>query len=95
MTSDFTKAAGHEDLLTDALNELGYSATRSGSVISFYGHGVSGTYSAGRFNTRGDDFNVDAVKQKFGKHVVKKAAKQFGWKFVEKGNHKYQIIKGQ
>lgn len=76
---NFEKAQGHEDLLTDALKELGYTATRYGTGIQFSGHGVQGSYSGGRFNTSGAAFDSDAVKQNFGKQVVKKACKQFGW----------------
>lgn len=92
---DFGKAQGHEDILADALTELGYTAQRSGGVIRFQGHGVSGSYSSGRFTTQGDTFDVDSVKRAFGGQVVKKAAKQFGWRCKQTGPSRYQIIKGQ
>jgi hypothetical protein len=95
-TTDFTKAVGHEDLLADALRELGYNVQRTGNQISFSGRGTSGYYSGGRFNTQGNDFNADEAKQAFGGQVVKKAAKQFGWR-VKQGKTKYSYVisKGQ
>lgn len=68
-------------------------------VIRFQGNGISGTYRNGKFDTRqaaygGASFDVDAVKTSFGKAVVKKAAKQYGWKVKAIGNNKYEVTKG-
>lgn len=90
---DFQRAQGHEALLEEALRLQGYEVTRQGAEIRFAGHGINGTYRNGQFETSGASrMNVDAVKREFGKQVVKKACRQYGWKFVDKGN-KFEIHK--
>jgi hypothetical protein len=93
---EFEQAQGHEDLLVDALKELGYRVETIGDRLMFNKGAMTGTYVKGQFRTStytGEQFNVDAVKQSFSKQVVKKAAKQYGWAVVEKGHNKFEIRK--
>jgi hypothetical protein len=90
---DFAMAKGHEDLLSDALRDRGYTVTNSNGVIIFRKGYVSGTYSGGKFTHNGsDDFDVDGIKKSFATRVVHKAAKKYGWAVVEKGG-KMQLRK--
>lgn len=85
------------DMLEEALREQGYSVTREGNTLSFYGKGHSGTYADGKFDVEssayGRSFDVDAVKRSFSKACVKKAARSYGWTVVDKGNNKFEIRK--
>lgn len=94
---DFKNAVGHIDVLLEALRERGYQAERCGESIRFSKGGLSGVYSDGEFKTQrsygASELDVDSIKQTFSKHVIRKAAKVYGWTVVEKGNNKYEIRK--
>src|SRR5579864_1640445 len=47
----FGNATGHEEILADALRELGYNVVQQGNTLQFTGNGHSGTYANGQFNT--------------------------------------------
>lgn len=91
---DFSSAKNHEGLLEEALRNKGYTVYRSGDSIRFYDNrtGVDGTYRAGSFSVT-DGFNVDSIKQEFGRVVVKAAAKKFGWTVKEEPNGKMKVSK--
>lgn len=90
---DFEAAKNHIDLLAESMRALGYTVTKVGNTLSFYGSGFSGTYSSGKFRVQeGFESRVDAIKQSFGKTVVRAAAKKFGWTVSEK-NGKMQMRK--
>lgn len=93
-TTTFENAKGHEEILAQALRDLGYNATRVGDVIRFQGNGISGVYRNGRFDTQDGEIDVQQVRDAFGKQAVKAACRKYGWKFVQKGG-KTQIIKGR
>ena len=95
---NFENAKGHEDILADALRELGYSAAQyDNGVIRFFGHGHSGTYANGQFNTTENrysrKFDVDQVKQAFGRNTVKAACRKFGWTMKETEPNKFKITR--
>jgi hypothetical protein len=84
----FRNAVGHIDLLAAALTKLGYRVVRQGDTLRFDGHGVIGTYANGEFQTSGyAQFDVDEVKKEFGKQVVRKSARQYGWDVTEDGDN--------
>lgn len=91
----FESAVGHEDILAEALRELGFTVHQFGKSLNFYKSGVSGTYSNGRFSTTNsaEDLNVDQIKQSFGRNVVKAAAKKFGWAVKTQPNGKIKLTK--
>lgn len=96
----FEAATGHVELLADAMREQGYTVQQNGETLRFNKAGLSGSYSNGKFHTQSPaygeavPFNVDAIKQSFGTGVMRKAAKQYGWKVKSIGNNKYEVTKG-
>lgn len=91
----FDTASGHEDILAEALRELGYTVHQYGKSLNFYKAGVSGTYSNGQFSTANsaEALNVDQIKQSFGRNVVKTAARKFGWSYKEQPNGKIKLTR--
>lgn len=95
----FEDGIGHFNLVADALREQGYTVSERGDTIHFNKDGISGTYKNGKFDTRQSaysdaTFDVDQVKKSFAGGVVRKAARQYGWKVKSTGNNKFEISKG-
>ena len=91
----FKDAQGHEQLLAEALERLGYRVTIAGAYIQFvHPNGIRGSYANGQFCSQGyAQMDVDVVKREFATGAVKKAAKQYGWPIEDLGNNKFKIRK--
>jgi hypothetical protein len=91
---NFEQAKGHVDILLAAMQARGFTVSRSGQSISFYGHGYSGTYSNGRFRAQqGFEQHVDGIKQEFSKASIRYAAKKMGWPLKSLGATKMRLEK--
>jgi hypothetical protein len=82
---DFEAVQNHLDLLAEAMRLQGFTVTRSGQTLSFYGKGYSGTYGGGQFMAeQGFEQHTTEIKRGFAVQAVKAAAKKHGWEVVQK-----------
>jgi hypothetical protein len=78
---EFLAKTTDRDLLTAALEKLGYEVTRaSAAVLIFRKDGASGSYDAqsGRLGLA-EGWDVNEIKRAYSEQVVESQARRFGW----------------
>jgi hypothetical protein len=84
------------EILSTALENLGYKVTMKKGVLHFTSQGydyVEGTFENGQFNVTLDarkKFDIDAIKRAYSREVVRITAKRFGWTLSEESEGVYE-----
>ncbi len=86
--------AANLDLLTKALESMGYSVKRQGERLAFFGDEGSGTFQAGTITaTSTMEEKLGGLKQAYSREVVKFAARKFGWNVkAQPGNANKMVV---
>ena len=80
---EFLEKSTDTDLLTKALEKMGYTVVDRGTYLQFQRYGTTGTYEkkTGKITSTGSYETVDTaeLKREYSVQVVEKQAKKFGW----------------
>ncbi len=79
------------DLLEAAFKEMNLNPVRQGEVIYFGQRGESFNKSTGELRVRSEQ-SVAPIKRAYSRQIVKKA-ERYGWKVVDKGQGKFELLK--